>query len=426
MADWTRLAACLGLPDDLFFPDDDGGGNHALEAKKVCVDCPVRLKCLDYAIRTRTEHGIWGGFGRDTRLHLARVRATGNALAYHLALAEETDALARQIHGWEDDRPEAPAVDCKRCGAPIAAGRHPVDRNSPNATCGRPATYNKGCRCEPCVTAKKIYRARGALIRRLESGPLNDVAAIWALHLARSLPLREMRDAGYRGPTTHPPKDKPMTDTAASPALEALDQMMNLPGVDMTLTGLKIDPDYPMESWGKIGENLLTVSEAHQWWVGDWLFYGFETWGEAETTQYLDERFDISTLENYRWVASKIPESRRNLDLAWTIHRDAAGIPDENDRWAALDWAGEHKPTTREFAEWIAPLRGVKLDEDDPDAGKADPSMMSFTIVLKVDKADYQSGVEILDQLEKVAESLLADKKVVARIEPRKPTPPQV
>lgn len=57
---WKLEAACKGKAydpkgRDLFFGDDVN------EAKRICADCPVRLECLDYAIRNSIEDGVWGG-----------------------------------------------------------------------------------------------------------------------------------------------------------------------------------------------------------------------------------------------------------------------------------------------------------------------------------------------------------------------------
>ena len=50
---------------NLFFPDDLVGSPHdrklvANEAKAICSVCPVKIRCLDYAV-SAGMHGIWGG-----------------------------------------------------------------------------------------------------------------------------------------------------------------------------------------------------------------------------------------------------------------------------------------------------------------------------------------------------------------------------
>ena len=43
-----------------------------MEAKLVCASCPVREKCLDYAIRNYEMYGIWGGHTAPERRDLRR------------------------------------------------------------------------------------------------------------------------------------------------------------------------------------------------------------------------------------------------------------------------------------------------------------------------------------------------------------------
>jgi len=55
------LAACMGLPSDIFFVDT--GGSTA-EAKAICLNCPVEEQCLDYAIEHNEVYGTWGGYSQ--------------------------------------------------------------------------------------------------------------------------------------------------------------------------------------------------------------------------------------------------------------------------------------------------------------------------------------------------------------------------
>lgn len=168
MEDWRRQAACAGLPAELWFPEvtDDGEDNHGTEGKRICADCPSQIACLDFAIRSNQQHGIWGGVGKDRRLRVRPVYLSGDPIAYQRALGAETTEIGRTVSGHEDERPIVPAHPCPRCGAPVPAGRHPTDRNGPAATCGKPSTYNKGCRCDRCRRAKADYHRERKAARR--------------------------------------------------------------------------------------------------------------------------------------------------------------------------------------------------------------------------------------------------------------------
>lgn len=44
-------------------------------AKRICSECHVRADCLDYAIRIREPHGIWGGLNEAERKQILDRRA---------------------------------------------------------------------------------------------------------------------------------------------------------------------------------------------------------------------------------------------------------------------------------------------------------------------------------------------------------------
>lgn len=62
---------CRDQPPDLFFPSDGVGVEVA---KRVCVDCPVKSLCLEYAMESHIDHGVWGGTSERERRRIARRR----------------------------------------------------------------------------------------------------------------------------------------------------------------------------------------------------------------------------------------------------------------------------------------------------------------------------------------------------------------
>lgn len=72
---WQRLANCLGVDPDLFFPER---GASTREAKEVCRGCVVRSDCLDYALAHGEKFGIWGGMSERERRRVRRARANAS------------------------------------------------------------------------------------------------------------------------------------------------------------------------------------------------------------------------------------------------------------------------------------------------------------------------------------------------------------
>ncbi|MGH8904382.1 MAG: WhiB family transcriptional regulator [Egibacteraceae bacterium] len=71
---WQTHAACLDEDPALFFPIGTTGA--ALEqverAKAVCRRCEVCAQCLDWALETNQDAGVWGETSEDERRSLRR------------------------------------------------------------------------------------------------------------------------------------------------------------------------------------------------------------------------------------------------------------------------------------------------------------------------------------------------------------------
>lgn len=71
---WRRDAVCRDTDPELFFPVGTTG--QALlqidRAKQVCGECPVQDDCLQYALDTNQDAGIWGGTSEDERRSMRR------------------------------------------------------------------------------------------------------------------------------------------------------------------------------------------------------------------------------------------------------------------------------------------------------------------------------------------------------------------
>ena len=73
---WQARAACRGPQAAVFFPPthaerkEDKAAREA-RAKEICATCTVRGACLEYAIRIREPHGIWGGLNEVERKQLS-------------------------------------------------------------------------------------------------------------------------------------------------------------------------------------------------------------------------------------------------------------------------------------------------------------------------------------------------------------------
>jgi WhiB family redox-sensing transcriptional regulator len=81
--DWRAEARCSSEDLDLFFPVGVTGDAEIQirDAKAVCCQCPVVDQCLEFALRTNQEYGIWGGKDEEERRVIRRIRRQRRKLA---------------------------------------------------------------------------------------------------------------------------------------------------------------------------------------------------------------------------------------------------------------------------------------------------------------------------------------------------------
>jgi WhiB family redox-sensing transcriptional regulator len=70
--DWRDAALCAQTDPESFFPEK---GGSVREPKRVCRACGVRAECLEYALETGQQFGIWGGLSERERRRLKRASA---------------------------------------------------------------------------------------------------------------------------------------------------------------------------------------------------------------------------------------------------------------------------------------------------------------------------------------------------------------
>lgn len=74
--DWVQRAKCKDEDPELFFPIGTTGpaAEQIERAKAVCVQCPVRQDCLEWALATGQDAGVWGGTSEEERRAMRRSR----------------------------------------------------------------------------------------------------------------------------------------------------------------------------------------------------------------------------------------------------------------------------------------------------------------------------------------------------------------
>jgi len=71
---WRVDAACRDTDPDLFFPVGTTGPaiEQIASAKAVCGECDAQSECLEFALATNQDSGVWGGTSEEERRKLRK------------------------------------------------------------------------------------------------------------------------------------------------------------------------------------------------------------------------------------------------------------------------------------------------------------------------------------------------------------------
>lgn len=113
--------------------------------------------------------------------------------------------------------------------------------------------------------------------------------------------------------------------------------------------------DATFADWQACGEHLRGIERQIQFWIGDWVNYGRERWGEAAEQGIASEAEVLAaeatgwkpeTVEQYARVARQVAPDRRDPDLSYSHHREVSDLP------------------PAEQAAWLARAKGENLSRD--------------------------------------------------------------
>lgn len=105
------------------------------------------------------------------------------------------------------------------------------------------------------------------------------------------------------------------------------------------------DPSMPLHQWMSLGRMLGQVNRSVNWWLGDWLNFGEDVYGEdhAQGVDDIQSRYDEAervtgldhgTLLNISSVCRKVAKKRRRVELGFWIHAEVAPLePAEQERY---------------------------------------------------------------------------------------------
>jgi hypothetical protein len=82
--------------------------------------------------------------------------------------------------------------------------------------------------------------------------------------------------------------------------------------------------------WVEQGRWLGAIGRASAWWIGDWIRYGSARYGDRYGAASQVTGYDVQSLMNMAYVASRFEVERRRPRLSFSHHAELAGLPPED------------------------------------------------------------------------------------------------
>ena len=100
----------------------------------------------------------------------------------------------------------------------------------------------------------------------------------------------------------------------------------------LTRTGLSVAGRPSFDEWEQCGAFLKDIEGAVQWWIGDWVNYGEQAYGEKYSQALAVTSTPQATLEQYAFTARNIRKLRRRKNLSFAVHSEIARLPTTKDQ----------------------------------------------------------------------------------------------
>jgi hypothetical protein len=103
---------------------------------------------------------------------------------------------------------------------------------------------------------------------------------------------------------------------------------------ELTQVGWVPAGEVGLAEWSALGRRFGEIGRCSQWWLGDWINYGNARFGERYTRAVKLTGYDVQSLMNMVYVASRFEISRRRENLSWSHHATVASLDDASqDHW---------------------------------------------------------------------------------------------
>lgn len=132
-----------------------------------------------------------------------------------------------------------------------------------------------------------------------------------------------------------------------------------------------------LSQWVADGQRLGAIGRGVNWWLGDWLRFGNLKFGERYVRASRITGYDVQTLMNMVYVATRFDSDRRRERLSWSHHAELAALSaDEQETW--LTRAENERLSVRDLR---AELRRVTRANEAPELAAASTEAVATVVV---------------------------------------------
>lgn len=178
-------------------------------------------------------------------------------------------------------------------------------------------------------------------------------------------------------------------------------ELINYSKATFSKNVLVINDSISLAEWKELGQSLKQIEGSVQFWIGDWVRFG-ENKGYISSKKYDEAEeatgLDRGTIQDYKWVAEKVPSSLRKEELTYSHHKEVAGLEQEK-QIEFLNRAIAEKLTVRGLRSLASPPDAWKEhwlgmpEYDNQDLGPVKRLIVNF-----VSLEDMQAFAELIGQ----------------------------
>ena len=140
-----------------------------------------------------------------------------------------------------------------------------------------------------------------------------------------------------------------------------------------------------LSQWVADGQRLGAIGRGVNWWLGDWLRFGNLKFGERYVRASRITGYDVQTLMNMVYVATRFDSDRRRERLSWSHHAELAALgPEEQEEW--LTRAENERLSVRDLR---AELRRVTRANEAPEIAAVAASNEAVATVVVAEESQH-------------------------------------